>query len=235
VFWEIAMASRLSTAVGFPKSWTCNILWVFATLSLSAGCAGKAKMADDPFRRPGYGSSGGRSGGGSFSDPRYDTGAAVRDTFERANEKARDKDVSSDVSTDPLSDKLQASRNQAEGALRSASDSARDKLDPLINSANDQLDQARQKIEGMSQNFAEGSETFELYEKVRRQLDAVGAKNWKFEKDPASGESIFRVEMPHQNNPNLFRVFEAKSKDELKAMYAVAEQVQRWVASGSAK
>ncbi len=87
----------------------------------------------------------------------------------------------------------------------------------------------------MTQNFAEGSETFELYEKVRRQLDAAGAKNWKFEKDPTSGESIFRVEMPHRNNPNLFRVFEAKSKDELKAMFAVAEQVQRWVASGSVK
>ncbi len=105
-------------------------------------------MADDPFRRPGFGSGGGRSGGSTFDDPRYQTGASARDTFERANEKARGKDVSSDVSTDPLSDKLQAASNQAEDALRSASDSARDKLDPLMNSANEQLDQARQKIEG---------------------------------------------------------------------------------------
>jgi hypothetical protein len=193
-------------------------------------------MADDPFRRPGF-ESRGDSSSRNQDDPRYQTGASVKETFERANEKAREKDVSSNVSTDPLTDQLQAAREKAENSFRSASESvsesARDQLDPLMDSAKRSYDQARQKIEGMTQNFAEGSETFELYEKVRRQLDQSGAKNWRFEKDESTGESVFRVEVPHRNNPTLFRVFEAKSKDELKAMFAVAEQVQRWVVGGA--
>ncbi|MBY0586519.1 hypothetical protein K2X85_05040 [bacterium] len=195
-------------------------------------------MADDPFRKPGFGL-GGRSSGSSADDPRYRTGDRVKETFDRANESARGKDVSSDVSTDPLSDRLQAARDKAEGSLRSASDSAselaREKLDPLMDSAQRQMGQAQQKIEGMTKNFGEGSETFELYERVRKQLEVSGAKNWKFEKDEATGESIFRVELPHRNNPTLFRVFEAKSPDELKAMLAVSEQVQSWVAGGGVK
>jgi hypothetical protein len=237
------MRSEQTLVRSILQPFSVRILQLSLTGFLAAvslpGCAGKARMADDPFRRPGYGSGSRGSSGGSSDDPRYRTGAAIQETFEKANQSARGKDVSSDVSTDPLSDRLQAARQQAEGQLHSASDSvsemARNKLDPLMDSANQQVGRAKDRIEGLTKNLGEGSETFELYERVRKQLEVSGAKNWKFDKDEATGESIFRVELPHRNNPTLFRVFEAKSPDELKAMLAVAEQVDRWVASGATK
>jgi hypothetical protein len=72
---------------------------------------------------------------------------------------------------------------------------------------------------------------FEEYERLRGRLDKIGAGNWKFDRDPKTGKTTFRCEVKYPDNPSLFRVFEAESPDEIKAMLAVVEQVEAWVQS----
>lgn len=179
-------------------------------------------MADDPFRRPAA-----TQGNGGI-DPRYDTGFGHPETFERANETARQRDVSQDRTTDPARDQNQYARADEPKAAREGAFAG---ADPLLD-RNDRS--AMQTVSGgqdRTDSVGINTDPFQRYEALRQRLDAVGARNWKFDKDPSTGVSTFTCEIPNPEKPSLLRVFEARSSDELKAMLAVVEQVERWAAS----
>lgn len=199
------------------------ILLLFVGGALIGGCANQAKMANDPFRRTSQ-----RGNARQLpNDPRYafDTPQHPAD---RANALAREKDIAADVSTDPAGE---------EGDLKEAADeeplgptsSRKPASDPLFQ--NDP-DAAIRPSSGTAASDPLGSSVgqtpFADYEKLRARLDAAGATNWKFDRDDVAGETTFSCEAPYPDNSTTFRVFEAKSRDELKAMLAVAEQVERW-------
>jgi hypothetical protein len=70
------------------------------------------------------------------------------------------------------------------------------------------------------------------YQSIRQRLDRAGARIDSLETDPETGMFLFRCVVPYQNNPELARVFAARDKDELKAMLAVTQEVEKWVAQG---
>lgn len=76
---------------------------------------------------------------------------------------------------------------------------------------------------------SEAASRFEQYESIRKRLDQAGATNFRSEKNEA-GETIFSCELPYPDNPAMFRVFESTSPDEQKAMLAVTELVEKWIA-----
>lgn len=88
-------------------------------------------------------------------------------------------------------------------------------------------------MEGADPNVSspgdQGQSRFEIYEGVRQRLDRAAAHNFQFHRDPATNETTFSCELAYPDNPALIRVFEAKSPDELKAMLAVTEQVEKWI------
>lgn len=208
--------------------------WRSAALGICAlclaGCAGRARLADDPFRRPSAG--GGAPAGSTGFDPRYDSKSP--DTFERANQSARQKDVSSNISTDPIDDrpKVAQTTSSEDDALRPASQREVDG-DPLLGS-NDRpaISRRPSEVDAFgSTTRVEGSDSIETYERVRERLERAGAKHWRFDKDAANGEIHFSCEVPYPGSSTKVRVFEASSGDELKAMLAVAEQVEKWVST----
>jgi len=183
------------------------------------GCAPKSRIASDPFRRSNPPAS-------IPDDPRYD-GAS---TFERANESARRRDVSSDVATAPVGRPRLASV-QTDVPYSSTGRNSSDPNDPFLNAGSGppavRMDRTDPNVFSSGE---QGQSRFEVYENVRQRLDRAGAHNFQFQRDPATNDTIFSCELPYPDTPSLIRVFEAKSPDELKAMLAVAEQVEKWTA-----
>lgn len=195
-------------------------IWIVCAL-LAAGCGPKAQLRDDPF------------------NPR---------SAQRRPPAPRDS--SRDVSTSPATDRgsrrddpppAYADRDDDEDADRR---DERDRDDPFL-AAGDREKQDREDDGGrrpaVGQFASRNPEPTPAtptsgtpanaeaeYASVRRRLENAGVKNFRSEIDEATGESFFRCEVPHRNDPNVIRVFEARHKDELKAMTAVTESVEQW-------
>jgi len=192
-------------------------------VALVEGCANQAKMANDPFRRTSQ-----RGNARQLpNDPRYafDT---PQHPVDRANALAREKDIAADLSTDPAHDEADLKEAADEEPIGPTS-SRKPSTDPLFQNDADAAIRPNSGTRGGDPlGSSVGQTPFADYEKLRARLDAAGATNWKFDRDDVAGETTFSCEAPYPDNQTTFRVFEAKSKDELKAMLAVAEQVERW-------
>jgi hypothetical protein len=82
---------------------------------------------------------------------------------------------------------------------------------------------------------AQAANTAQLQQSIRRRLDLAGARDLRLETDPVSGKHKFSCEVPHPGNPELARVFFAVHDDWTKAMLAVADAVENWVANQKQK
>ncbi|QDU64938.1 hypothetical protein Pan216_58320 [Planctomycetes bacterium Pan216] len=131
-----------------------------------------------------------------------------------------DRDTAREVSTSPTtSDPFLGSRSTAS---EPASSNAATKGDPPPRDA------------GVS--FAGGEASAEKetspkagdYERARDRLEQAGARNIRLEMDEETGETFFRCEVPHPDDPSLLRVFEARHDDDVKSMHAVAEAIETW-------
>ena len=184
-------------------------------------------MATDPFRRTGQK---GRAPQ-LANDPRYalDTSDSPTD---RANAAAREQDFASDVTTDPAREGGDLKEASDEQPFKPAS-SRKLGNDPIFRDDETAIHQTPNADNTGNDPLGSslGQTPFADYEKLRTRLDAAGATNWKFDRDDIAGETTFSCEVPYRKDPTTFRVFEAKSKDDLKAMLAVAEQVERWSAA----
>lgn len=78
---------------------------------------------------------------------------------------------------------------------------------------------------------AQAANTAQLQQSIRRRLDLAGARDLRLETDPVSGKPRFSCEVPYPGNPELARVFYAVHDDWTKAMLAVADAVEHWVAN----
>lgn len=202
-------------------------LLAMTLITLMVGCANQAKMANDPFRRTGQKGTARQLA----NDPRYAFDTSDRPT-DRANAAAREKDFANDINTDPADEEDEEDLKEAgdEQPFKPAS-SRKPGSDPLVQDEDQPAVRrsSNSEIPGADPlGSSVGQTPFADYEKLRARLDAAGATNWKFDKDDVAGETTFSCEAAYPNNPTTYRVFEAKSKDELKAMLAVAEQVERW-------
>lgn len=210
-----------------PRLMVVNAAMVMRVLGLFGcvviiGCANRPRLENDPFRRP----SGAPPASLQGSDPRYNLGQAQPSAFERANESARQRDFSADVSTDPMRDTPRVA-DARDDVFRSASQQSGN--DPLLGTdpGGSDLGSGSRELDPR----VTGSPPLETYERIRERLEEAGARNWKFEKDANSGQTTFSCELPYRDSPNTVRVFEAQSANELKAMLAVTEQVERWVST----
>lgn len=156
----------------------------------------------------------GRPRGSSNRDESYASNARDRD---RDREPSRDRGFN-----DPLipSDRLPPEKSQAIGNRTPSREAGYAKTE----SAKNRDDAPRGPADADAASAAQ-------FEKIRRRLDKLGAKNICLEPyDRATGEMAFRCEVPIPNATDRVRVFEAHSNDEIKLMTAIAEAAEKWVA-----
>lgn len=68
------------------------------------------------------------------------------------------------------------------------------------------------------------------YAIIRQRLDRAGATNFRLETDERTREAVFQAAVPYPQEPDRMRVFKARDPDEGRAMLAVTEAVEAWVA-----
>lgn len=195
-----------------------RVVVVVCVATLTVGCAPKSRIATDPFRRQ-------PAAPAIPGDPRYETGSV----FDRANESARQRDIALDVQSSPVSD-LPAASGGGDPFIPTSRANDPSVPDPFLNAASGTPAISAADPSAPNSTTGLAGSRYEQYELIRKRLDKVGAYNFHFDKDPQSNETLFSCELPYPDNASLFRVFEARSPDELKAMLAVTEQVEKWVA-----
>jgi hypothetical protein len=131
-------------------------------------------------------------------------------------------------SSDPLA-------SGAGSPINSAAQATMASNDPFISSQVPQPQEIeRPEDPAIAAAPAEKRPTAEVSEftRLRQRLDAAGARNLRSEKDPATGMYNFGCEIPHPGDPDTLRVFETQDpvEDELEAMRAVTDAVERWLA-----
>lgn len=189
-----------------------GVVLLVATLVIGlGGCSPKARVLGDPFRRSNAPSS-------IPNDPRYDPQSNL---FDRANESAREGDYSVTVPTSPAAE--QARQKEPTPFVPTGRPSS-DPTDPFLG------DKTTGPAIAPTDPAPSGESRFAQYESIRKRLDQAGAANFRSEKNEATGETTFSCELPYPDNPSMFRVFESTSLDEQKAMLAVTDLVEQWIA-----
>lgn len=201
-----------------------SAIWLPLVVGL-VGCGPKAQLRDDPFLPPAAGS-------------RQSVPATPRerDTFQTANDAARQRDLALGISTSPATDPfLDSQPFQPGGGPAVAASGSSDRRYPEDSYPDERSPspwaEPASRQESLPATAATpANEPTNEYQTVRQRLDRIGAKNIRSEKE-ASGEYLFHCELEHPKQPGVLRVFEARHADEEKAMLAVTESAERWVAN----
>lgn len=195
-------------------------------LATLAGCGPKAQLREDPFLPS--------SRGSRASVP---SAPPQRDVFQEASNAARDRDFSRGVSTSPSTDPFVDPNQRDLTAAGDASAATNDHRRYPVNDARPQAwdDSAQEStpknLPATSQLDPSSTSLAADYQTVRQRLDKIGARNIRSEKDEATGDYLFHCEIARPDDPHLLRVFEASDPDELKAMLAVTESAERFLAT----
>lgn len=205
-------------------------------------------MVDQPFAQRIPGSTGKSSGG--LSKPKLPS------LFAKGND-SQQRDTTRDVSTSPATDPLYGGDSLAEKENDPLTPSA-DKSEPVKDVAKDEKsdpffdngpkppkgdenpsqraysfandEQASASVAASNEKKDTAVQPVALdYRSIRSRLDKVGARNIRLETDSATGETFFRCEIPNPKDPAVLRVFEASHPEDLAAMQAVVEAVEKWV------
>jgi hypothetical protein len=72
-----------------------------------------------------------------------------------------------------------------------------------------------------------GTQRAGSYESAQAELQARGVKVRRLEIDPQTGEWHFIGSLPNAQNPNISRTYETRAGDQLSALRAVIEQIDR--------
>lgn len=70
------------------------------------------------------------------------------------------------------------------------------------------------------------------YANLRNRLDAAGAQNFRSERDPSTGKYLVYCEVPIPSDSGSARAFEASDENELRAILAVVEAIEKWASNG---
>ena len=210
---------------------TGRLVLLMLLVCLMGGCGNRPQLRDDPF--------GGSSRGPRLSNPFRRSTAAERDTTEP---------VSTSPSTDPfygdpvakLGENVKPLDTPPPPAEPVSSDPLHgDAANPFGDAPSPRVPHADPSSGPDSLRFA-GAEASEdatdsgetprsNYQQIRDQLDQFGARNLRLETDHTTGETFFSAEVPNPKDPAHLRVFEARHADDLAAMRAVAEAIEKWV------
>lgn len=190
---------------------------------VSGGCANRPRLRRDPFDVP----------------------AGNRDTAFDGRVGVAERDTARDVSTSPATDPfLGGVADRGNNANLPRADSkpqedlaASDRAFPATNDSVPPPVPATQSSEPPTRFAGQSSAPAatsirDQYESIRRRLDAAGAQSIRSEKDPQSGKFLVYCEVPFPKQPELARAFEASDEDELRAMRAVTQAVEKWVTDG---
>lgn len=188
-----------------------------------SGCANRPRLARDPFL------------------PFRNRPAAAT----AADDQTPQRDLSRDVSTSPATDPFYGSTATSPTLLPKADTTPQDDPKPQavaqndppppVNSTETPAVPATGNSNPAMQFASDSKQLVADYSVVRQRLDAAGVRNWRSERDEKTGEFNFYCEVPIPDNPELAQAFEAKDKEELRAMLAVTEAVEKWLREQTAR
>ena len=206
------------------------LLFVITALAL-CGCGPRARLRDDPFRPPVPGSA--SASAATNVPPALDRGTAQNEASSRGSSEDNSPPLNNslDLLGTPVAHEAVDSPAVAGGASeipatslntptkRAPSDTSRE--NPSTFAAATQV----QPLDVDSANA-------EVYRGIRQRLNRVGAQNFRIDTDPTTGDSYFYCEVPDPNDPNVLRAFEniEPTGDAAKAMLAVTEKIEEWLA-----
>lgn len=219
---------RLTRLIGF--------CFLGPLLLLTVGCGPKSQLRDDPF------SSGARTNASNQSRwhwpwTREPSAAKKKDRRDDSKDLSRDeRDTAREVATSPLTPGERSSGGDR--GPRGDVDPFKDSnptppTEAAFASSNDREGSGSGKSSRSDDSSNNANRSIPSpraldYQNLRSRLDRAGARNKLLETDPATGEYLFRCEIPHPSDPHLVRVFEAKDPDELKAMASVVDAIDDW-------
>lgn len=187
------------------------------------GCSNAPKLARDPFLP-----------GGRQPAP------VTTSTQARDNQR----EISNSPATDPFFGARQQNRPRGRQQSVAADGSANETMTPAFSndavafarddSSSEPSGPAPQAVNATSKDEQKPAEATDVdFQKIRQRLENAGVnRNWRVELNPTTKEYEFYCEVPIPDKPGIARAFTASDESEFRAMLAVTEAVEKWIANG---